>query len=300
MTYAGETYEIAVIGAGPAGTAAALQLRRSGVPFLLVAAGPVGGLLHNAGRVENYPGFSAGIDGPRLAAVLAEHLRNWRISVTPAEIVDLRRCLGVFELRAADGAWRARRVIVACGTRPLPFRDFPLPAEAAPRIHGDITALRPLQGKEIAIVGGGDAAYDYALTLSAANPVILVQRGARPRCLPLLDRRCRERSAIIRMPATRLTAVALTAAGRLLLTLYDGAAWSQREVDHLLFAVGREPADGFVHPALRAESAALEAQGLLWWAGDVRNGRFRQAVIAAGDGVRVAMAAAAAIEEKNS
>ena len=63
-----------VIGAGPCGVAAALQLKRSGVRTLLFEEQSVGGLLRNANLVENYPGFPKGISGRRLCALMEEHL----------------------------------------------------------------------------------------------------------------------------------------------------------------------------------------------------------------------------------
>ena len=55
--------EVLIIGAGPAGLAAALQLRRRGVDFMFFERQRVGGLLNNANWVENYPGFPGGITG---------------------------------------------------------------------------------------------------------------------------------------------------------------------------------------------------------------------------------------------
>ena len=53
--------DIIIIGAGPAGSTAAIQLKRYGIPFLLIEKERVGGLLWNANLVENYPGFPAGV-----------------------------------------------------------------------------------------------------------------------------------------------------------------------------------------------------------------------------------------------
>jgi len=58
--------KILIIGAGPAGLAAAIQLERYAIPYILVEGKHVGGLLWNANLVENYPGFPGGISGSRL------------------------------------------------------------------------------------------------------------------------------------------------------------------------------------------------------------------------------------------
>ena len=56
--------EVVIIGAGPAGITAAIQLKRYGIPFVLMEKNRAGGLLWNANLVENYPGFPAGVSGP--------------------------------------------------------------------------------------------------------------------------------------------------------------------------------------------------------------------------------------------
>ena len=68
--------DIVIIGAGPAGSAAAIQLRRYNLSPLVFEANQIGGLLRNADRIENYPGFSEGIAGQDLVKLLKDHLRN--------------------------------------------------------------------------------------------------------------------------------------------------------------------------------------------------------------------------------
>ncbi|MCK4538908.1 MAG: NAD(P)-binding domain-containing protein, partial [Candidatus Krumholzibacteria bacterium] len=58
--------KLIIIGAGPAGIAAAIYLKRAGVDFVLLESGEPGGLLRNAFLVENYPGFPGGIKGAEL------------------------------------------------------------------------------------------------------------------------------------------------------------------------------------------------------------------------------------------
>ncbi len=61
------------------------------------------------------------------------------------------------------------------------------------------------------------------------------------------------------------------------------------DADYVLFALGREPECRFVTKRLRENAPRLEAEGRLYFVGDVRNGELRQAAIAAGDGVRAAL-----------
>ena len=60
---------VTIIGAGPAGIAAAIQLKRYGITPLLLEKNMLGGLLRNANLVENYPGFPVGISGLHLTSL---------------------------------------------------------------------------------------------------------------------------------------------------------------------------------------------------------------------------------------
>jgi thioredoxin reductase len=67
------------------------------------------------------------------------------------------------------------------------------------------------------------------------------------------------------------------------------AGISQFRVDYLIGAIGRMPQTGFISENLRAQSETLQAEGRLYFIGDVKNDIYRQTAIAAGDGLRAAM-----------
>ena len=72
---------VCIIGAGPAGISAAIQLKRYDVPFVIFERNKSGGLLNNANYVDNYPGFPEGIKGSSLCALLDEQVKNNRIDI---------------------------------------------------------------------------------------------------------------------------------------------------------------------------------------------------------------------------
>ena len=74
-------WKVAVIGAGPAGIACAVQLKRAGIIPMVFEQGRIGGLLNNAYRVENYPGFPEGISGPSLVRKFKKQMQQWHIRV---------------------------------------------------------------------------------------------------------------------------------------------------------------------------------------------------------------------------
>ena len=117
MSYRRET-DVGIVGCGPAGIGAAIQLTRSGVDCLVFEKARVGGLLLNANLVENYPGFPQGIPGGELAHLMEKHLAVHSVSVIPLEVSSLNTGEGGFTLDTAQGAFRSRIAIVATGTRP--------------------------------------------------------------------------------------------------------------------------------------------------------------------------------------
>lgn len=284
-----QLHEVAIIGGGPAGMAVALQLRRYGVDFLLFERAALGGLLRNAHWVENYPGFPRGISGPALVRRMKEHLRIGGIGFVHSEVTQVTDQPGLFHLSTPLGDICARVLVIATGTKPRLFTDFDIPSHLQARVLYEVHSLADVAQRRIAIVGAGDAAFDYALQLSRRNQVLIFNRGEHPACLPLLWERAAQSRRIIYHAGTRIVRLAEHPTGELLLDGINPSGPLQFRVDLLIGALGREPCQDFIADEFRAAAGALEAQGRLYWIGDVKNGIERQTAIAVGDGIRAAM-----------
>jgi thioredoxin reductase len=285
------TTPIVIIGAGPAGVEAAVQLRRSRTEFLLLERERVGGLLNQANRVENFPGVPDGVPGRRLAARLKRQLDAAGIAVEKARVLTVTRRDGHFAIATGAGTCTAEKVILASGTQPLPPAPPLDPARLRGRLYTSVLPLLRARGETIAIIGGGDVAFDYALSLAASNRVHVLVRAAKPRALPLLVERCRLRPEITIHENSRLTDVRLLENGEIALrTVHapDGRGGEIRS-RRILTAIGRVPALGFLDPGLWAEMDELIMKKMLFLAGDAGGGRFRYAAVAAADGLRAAM-----------
>ena len=264
--------------------------------------GPAGGLLRTAWRVENFPGFPGGISGPDLAGLLEEQLRASGAEVVREEVASLDREGELLVIRTGRRGVQFRAVIVASGTRPRNVGDLEIPPEVRDRVFREVGELWGVAGARVAVVGGGDAAFDYALGLSEKNDVTILVRGSSTRCLPLLATRARSRERVTVKMLTRITAVVRESGGRLRLTsLSDdgdgGRVRGDLHADYLVLAVGREPDDAFLSEEVRRDVPALEARRELFFTGDVRNGILRQASIAAGQGTHAAMSVAAMLRD---
>ncbi len=283
--------DTAIIGAGPAGISAALQLARYEVyPFVYEADTP-GGLLYNAGTVENYPGFPKGVEGPELAALFAAGLEASEALVCPEEVLTVDYVAGVFRVQAETEA-DFSRLIIATGTRPVPLDGVEYDSqETEGGIDYGVIEIRNIAGKSVAIVGAGDAAFDYALTLSKKNDIVIMQRGEKPRCNAALMRRVAGCERITVLENASVEKISKEYEGRFALSLCGSGCGPHNRMtaDHVISAIGRVPREIALLSGLAGRVDDLAEEGKLRFAGDVINGMYRQTAIAVGDGVRAAM-----------
>lgn len=279
--------DVLIIGAGPAGLAAALQLRRYGIrPRLLEGSRP-GGLLWNANRVENYPGFSGGISGPDLVRAFLDQTEH--IQITREPVLDLTWQDGVFYAKTSASVYPAKMAVIASGTKPCPLTGFTIPDTLRGQVVYEVAVLLDSAGAKMVIVGGGDAAFDYAINMSAKNSVIILNRTDQVKCLPQLFAQAQACQNITYRPNTGIIRLESTPAGGMVVECSSPKKTIKLQADILIGAIGREPQLDFVSPSLMEQSADLEKMGILHFAGDVKNGMFRQTAIAVGDGIRAGM-----------
>ncbi len=292
-----KTENVTIIGAGPGGIAAAIQLKRWGIEPLLLEKDHAGGLLINANLVENYPGFPQGISGPELVRLFEAQMQRIGVEVTFEEVLELD-CNQNFILKTSAREFGSRIVVIASGTRPKPFADFEIPANSANRVFYEVHHLADMKGKKIAIVGGGDVAFDYALNLARENEVTILNHSQKRKCLPLLWERCQKSSRITYFENTTITGMQRSIEGLDLKCKNAQGDW-ELGVDYVIFAIGRIPQANFLSGQLREKSSELEREGLLYLVGDVKNDIYRQATIAVGEGIRAAMKISRILEDND-
>lgn len=160
--------DILIIGAGPAGLAAALYASRSLVKPIVLERMSVGGLVLSTGRIDNYPGFPDGVDAPELMERMRRQAERFGAEFVSDEALSLSRNDMGFRVTTAEGTiYRAGSVIVATGATP---RILPVKEESKYRGRGISYCATCdaafFKGKSVAVVGGGGSAVEEALVLA--------------------------------------------------------------------------------------------------------------------------------------
>jgi thioredoxin reductase (NADPH) len=288
--------EVLITGAGPAGLAAALQLQRRGVGFILFERGKVGGLLNNANLVENYPGFPGGIEGEKLVELFHRQVGQLGVEVTFEEVRCLDYAAGQFRAETQRTSYAAPFAIVATGTIGNLPEGIQIPPPLGERVLTEIMAIKQATGKRVAIIGAGDLAFDYALNLGRRNDVLILNRSSERKCLPLLWERVGKLPGVTYLEKIQLSEIKVGETGALSLQAISPAGGQTIACDYLVYAIGRRPNTSFLSESLWQSIAELERRGVLHRIGDVKNGIYRQAAIAVGDGILAAMQIIKALE----
>ena len=288
---------IVIVGAGPAGCAAAVQCKRLGVePRLLDRTGRAGGLIANAHHVENYPGLEPS-DGPTFVARLQAHIARFGIEVVSGTVTGLEASPRRFVVRGSSGALTSASVILAVGTAPLPLeirgardlRDDLLFYE----VRDVLTAHRT--PRHVLVIGGGEAALDYALTLARAGArvTILVRGDGVQACRPLVEHVSREPA--IRILSRREPVSLKRAACGVAAVVRGESDVEEIRADCVLAAIGRRSTASSLlrDVAYDARGHAVTLRSGLYLAGDARSGTLGQVGMAVGDGLAAAAAAVA-------
>jgi thioredoxin reductase (NADPH) len=177
-------YDVAVVGAGPAGLSTAVYATSEGLSVVVLDARAFGGQAGASARIENYFGFPTGISGHALTArafIQAQKFGAEMMIPAVVTTLDCSRMNGELGLEVEGGERiRARTVVVASGAR---YRRPAIADIASFEGHGVWYWASPIEarlcaGEEVVLVGGGNSAGQGAVFLSAhASKVRMLVRG---------------------------------------------------------------------------------------------------------------------------
>jgi thioredoxin reductase (NADPH) len=261
-----KTFDVAVVGAGPAGLAASVYGASEGLATAVIDGMGVGGQIGTTSKIENYLGFPAGVSGREFAErALLQVLRFGARLLVPSTAAGLARRGDDYLIRLdAGGELAARTVIIATG---VTYRQ--LDAAGLDRFEGTGVFYTPLAaqdrvmpGDPVVIVGGGNSAGQAAIWLADhGHPVTVVIRGeglAASMSQYLIDRIARHPAITI---MSRSGVREVDGAGRLeRVTVEDLTTSARRTVPAaaLFVLIGAEP-----HTQWLAESVVLDSNGFI-------------------------------------
>ena len=152
-------HDVVMVGAGPSALAAAVYTTREEIDTVLLEKGVVGGLAAITDWVDNYPGFTNGIEGLKLAEQLQGQAERFGADIRYGDVVGIPEMGDHKVVETTDGEVKAKAVLIATGSD---YKKIGVPGEAeyyGRGVHYCATCDGPFfKGEDIVVVGGGDVA----------------------------------------------------------------------------------------------------------------------------------------------
>jgi thioredoxin reductase (NADPH) len=303
-----ETYEVIIVGGGPAGLAAGLYCKRAGLKTALFERGLLGGQIAILKDVENYPGVE-GITGFDLAERLVKHVRSFGLTIIQEEVAAVQAGTDLHSIQLANGdQYLSATLILAEGGT---VRKLGIPGEAEYLGRG-VSYCATCDGfffrdKNIVVVGGGDSAVEESLYLSRlVKKVHLIHRRDTLRANRVLQRRLMADPGIEIMWNTILTEIRGDGKTVSRVSVENTKTSEKREfpTDGVFIFIGHSPNNQLIPPGIRINEQGYVITDVkcetsipgIFAVGDLRQKYANQIVVAAADGCIAALAASRYVE----
>ena len=297
------TYDIIIIGAGPAGVTAAVYAARQKLNLLMISKDMGGQIAKKAVDIENYPGFDK-ISGPNLIKIFEEQLKTNQVEIAFDEVLKITKEDKIFKISTESGKiYEALTVIVSTGADPRP-----LEAEGEKEFIGKGVSYCALcdgpifRDKTVAVIGGGNSGFETASFLSNyVKKIYILEFGKEAKA----DKENKELIAKNGKTEVITSAKVLKIQGdgfvkSLIFENQETKEQKTLEVQGVFVEIGYSPATAFVKDLVEfserdeivtdLESYATKTPGL-FAAGDCNKGRYKQIITATGEGAKAALAA---------
>lgn len=309
------TYDVVIIGSGPAGYSAALYTSRAYLKTAIIAGIQLGGQLSTTTEVDNFPGFPKGILGPQLMMDMSEQVKRFGTELLSDEVKSIEKKGDTFIVHGASKEYEAKTVIVSTGASAM---YLGLPSEQAFAGKG-VSACATcdgffFRGKVVVVVGGGDTAMEEATFLSkfAIKVTVIHRRDTFRASAIMLDRAKKDpkitflTNKIIEeiVGDSVVTGVKLKDAvtGETIVYPTQGVFLAIGHKPNTEFLKGLIELDAKGYVVIKKAASPLVAQTEtnvpgIFAAGDCVDPRYRQAIVAAGQGAMAAIDAQKYLEE---
>jgi thioredoxin-disulfide reductase len=297
------TYDLIIIGAGPAGVSAAIYASRQKLNLLMISKDMGGQIAKKAVDIENYPGFDK-ISGPDLIKVFEGQLKANKVEMVFEEVSKIVKEENVFKISTETGEnYEARAVIMATGADPRP-----LEAEGEKEFIGKGVSYCSLcdgpifRDKTVAVIGAGNSGFESALFLSNyVKKIYILEFGktvkADPENQKLIEKTGKAEvitnAKVLKIEGDKFVKSLVY---KDLITNED----KKIDVEGVFIEIGNMPATAFVKELVDfsdrdeivtdLESYVTRTPGL-FAAGDCNKGKYKQIIAAAGEGAKAALAA---------
>jgi len=301
MSETKKEHDVIIIGGGPAGLTAGIYTARARLASLLIEKGAIGGQIINSLAVENYPGF-ANISGIDLTQAMYQQAAGFGLATVYAEVTGIKLSGRKKVVSTSEGDYTAGAVIIAGGSE---RQKLGIPGETEFTGKGVSYCATCdgafFQDKEVAVVGGGNAALTEALELTKfAARVTVIHRRDELRATKILQEKAMAEKKIAFLWDSVLTAIT---GGDFVTGLTVSNVKTKKKTDlpvaGVFMAVGFKPNTGYLRGVVDLDELGTivvndkmetSVPGI-FAAGDIRSDSIRQVVAATGDGAVAAVAA---------
>jgi thioredoxin reductase (NADPH) len=303
-----EAYDLAIIGAGAAGCTAAIYSARRGLKTVLFDMKSIGGLFTEATVIENYPGFEK-ISGIELAMKFMNHVKTLPVTIIQGFVENIKKKNDLFEIKTEEDSFTAKSVMITSGLQPKGLGLENEKKFIGKGISYCATCDAPLfQGKDVAVVGGGNSAFYYALHLSEiCNKVYLLNNKKEFVAEDFIVSKLKAKKNVeFKTPFCVSELKGNKFLESIKIKNHDNNKEEIIKVSGLFIAIGQAPRLDYLKdlkPALGEKGSIKIDQDFktsiegMFAAGDI-TGTAGQIVIAAGQGAKAAMNAAQYLKEK--
>lgn len=290
-----KVYDMIVIGGGPGGYTAALYAARAGLSVAVVEKLSAGGQMMLTHTIDNYPGFTDGVEGFELSMNMQQQAQRFGAETVYAEVTKLELESDPKVVVTGEEQYLARTVVLSTGAGPK-MLGLPMEQELTGQGVHYCAACDGMfyRGKTVVVVGGGNSAVADALVLSRlAKKVIVVHRRDTLRATKVYHETLMQAENVEFMWNSTVTE--LLSSGRFTgLRVKNLQTGAEQEIacDGVFISIGRTPASALVAGQIEldesgyiiaGESTATSLPGV-YAVGDVRTKQVRQIVTAVSDG----------------